>query len=314
MQWRLDASVLAHMAPLRLAALQQSSRTVEALRREREWAGRCPAYAAACATAPHPVDTLHVDGLTWRVPAESAPSPLGSRLRDGKLPWHDVVYQRIVGVGTSMIDVGANVGTTAICRVVAGDVQYAYAIEPEPVNYSCLVHNVTDNGLNGYVLPDACAISDEDGDGMLRVAATGTHALASHVAPAKSLASVRVAVRRLETWVNERGIEPALVSFIKVDAQGAETRVLTGAQRLAAQAHIAWIMEVSPKHLLHAGTTMAQLLALIERHFSHAVDLRGDGVARPTKELASRLGYIGPGRAASYTNLALYHADIGPTR
>jgi FkbM family methyltransferase len=309
MKWRIDARVLAQTASSRLAVLQQPARAAEAAHRERAWADGCSAYVAARSAPPAPADIVQADGLTWHVPVEAEASPLGSRLRAGLLPWHDVACQRIVGVGTSMIDVGANVGTTSICRVVAGDVQYAYAIEPEPANYSCLVHNLVANRLNGYVLPDACAIADEDGDATLRVAALGTHALASRDAPPKAARSVRVPVRRLDTWIAERRIEPALIAFVKVDAQGAEARVLLGAPRLASQAHIAWIIEVSPKHLGQAGTTVAELIALIERHFSHAIDLRGDGVARLTRELGSRLAYIGEGQAASYTNLALYHGE-----
>lgn len=215
--------------------------------------------------------------------------------------------QRVLGVGTAMIDVGANIGTTSICRVAAGDMQRVYAIEAEPINFACLVHNIVANGVAGFVLPDHCAIADTIGHAPLRrSSAIGNHALMARGSRRKTIS---VPVSTLDAWVERHAIDRHLIGFIKVDTQGWEAQVLAGSPGLVAQAHTAWLMEISPKHLANAGTTVPDLLARLAASFSYAIDLRGDSRVLRTGDLGDALAYVGPGGRASYTNLLLFHGE-----
>jgi hypothetical protein len=102
------------------------------------------------------------------------------------------------------------------------------------------------------------------------------------------------------------------VSLVKVDTQGWESHVLGGAARLLAAHHIAWVIEVSPRHLEAAGTPLTRLIEQCQAHFTHAIDLRaGHGKARviAVADLPEALAYLSATETPSYTNLLLYHAS-----
>ena len=306
----MDPRAVRQTAKARLDALRASSRRFEAANADERWLACCPAYRLAREQPPPDSDVVVTDGLTWHVPKEEGDHGLAERLRRGWLPWHELLIQRVLGVGTAMIDVGANVGTTSICRVVAGDMQRVYAIEPEPSNFGCLVHNVVANGLAGFVLPDQCAIADVTGQAPLRRSSEiGNHALMAPGARGSRRKTISVPVFTLDAWVDRHAIDRQLIGFIKVDTQGWEAQVLAGSPRLAAQAHTTWLMEVSPKHLANVGTSVQDFLARLAASFSYAIDLRGDSRVLPIGDLSEALAYIGHGGRASYTNLLLYHGE-----
>jgi len=274
-----------------------------------------PAYAEAMrATADQDLDTIESHGLRLALPRDTSTTGFGAKLREGWLPWRDILSQRELGVGTVMIDIGANIGTTSIVRVILGDVQRVYAIEPEPANFACLVQNIVANGLQGFVLPDACAISNRTGQGLLRQASSlGAHRLLDDKAARRGREdSLPVATWTLDDWVAHYGIDVPAVSLIKVDTQGWESHVLAGATQLLSAHHPAWVIEVSPRHLHAAGTPLATLIEQCQAHFTHAIDFRGEGSkARviPVAQLAEALGYLDTSTEATYTNLLLYHAS-----
>jgi len=306
---------LQHVFRARHAALLASRRAEEARQSDAAWIEACPAYAEARrATADQDLDTIESHGLRLALPRDTSTTGFGAKLREGWLPWRDILSQRELGVGTVMIDIGANIGTTSIVRVILGDVQRVYAIEPEPANFACLVRNVVANGLQGFVLPDASAIASRTGQGMLRRASgLGAHRLLDDKATRRGRPdSLPVSTWTLDDWVAHYGIDVPAVSLIKVDTQGWESHVLAGATQLLSAHHPAWVIEVSPRHLHAAGTPLATLIEQCQAHFTHAIDLRGEGSkARviEVSQLAEALGYLDASQDATYTNLLLYHAS-----
>jgi FkbM family methyltransferase len=232
----------------------------------------------------------------------------GRLLEKGRLPLEEILETRELAVGDTMIDIGANIGTTAIPRVVLGDFRTVYAVEPDETNYACLVHNVIANGLEGLVLPDRVALGDRTGDLTLRRARSGTHHPV--VTPSAVAEEERMVVPclTLDDWVVRRAVDLHRVTFIKSDTQGWDVKVLAGASGVLAHRHIAWQIEFSPAMLGRAGSTTTEAFSLMAAHFSRFIDLRGDtGVrARPTSELAEALARVGDGDRR-YTNLLLYN-------
>ena len=309
-----DEAVLEHILPLRHAAMLAANHDGRDAR-ESAFSARSASYRDALADAdrtPVPAERVVVAGLTWWVPVEADDTEgiahrLGARRR---LPLDEILETRELAVGRTMIDIGANVGTTSIPRALLGDFNCVYAIEPDPLNYACLVRNIVSSGLRGLVLPDRVAIGDTNGEMTMRLRRSGTHHLVTHAAHVSEGERMVVPCLTLDSWVDRIGIDLSDVGFIKSDTQGWDARVLTGAERVLARRHIAWQIEFSPAMLERSGAPVDELFRLLEGHFTHFIDLRREAGARVrgTQELRASLEDIGSTRRR-YTNLLLYNAS-----
>jgi FkbM family methyltransferase len=309
-----DEAVLEHILPLRHAAVLAANHDGRDAR-ESAFVARSASYrdALACAdVTPAPAERVVVAGLTWWVPAEADDTEgIAHRLvARRRLPLAEILGTRELAVGRAMIDIGANVGTTSIPRALLGDFSWVYAIEPDPLNYACLVRNIVGNGVRGLVLPDRVAIGDANSEMTMRVRRSGTHHLVTQAEHVSDDERIVVPCLTLDTWVDRMGIDLSDVGFIKSDTQGWDARVLAGAERVLAQRHIAWQIEFSPAMLDRSGKSVDELFRLLEGDFTHFIDLRREGGARvrATQELRVSLGHVGSAHRR-YTNLLLYNAS-----
>ena len=309
----LTAEVLRQVLAPRHQALLASSARQDAVQRESDFLLHSSAYTdvAGREITASGVPTQHVTigGLSWRVPVDAASSgELSDRIvREGWLPFEDILAVRELAVGTAMIDIGANIGTTSIPRVVLGDFAYVYAAEPDPANFQCLVDNIIANGLQGFVLPDRVAIGAADGEATLRrKTQIGGHHL---VSTARRPLDISVPIQTLDSWAARMGIDLASVTFVKVDTQGWEAHVLRGAARLLAHKHIAWQIEFSPRMLEQAGSSSADFLVLAESHFTHFIDLRARVTPRskPISQIREAVAALDR-RERRFTDLLFYNA------
>ena len=260
------------------------------------------AYRAALTQEPDALSpfahTMPLDGLTWWFPLKNSKARATQDWIDKqRLPYRGVLMTHVAAVGGIMLDLGANVGRMSISRAVLGEVTAAYCAEPDPLNYACLSRNVIDNGLRGLVLPDQTAIGDRDGVvRLLRSGSSGEFHVVSDTSAAASDA-IEVPCTTLDNWVARLDIDLEAVTFIKVDVEGFELRVVAGASRVIGCRHIAWQMEICPASLRTAGDDPAALYAELKRSFTHFIDLnrRAAGrVVRSVGEISDALRYIDP--------------------
>jgi FkbM family methyltransferase len=273
-----------------------------------------------------PLVRMEVLGVPWWLPRDEGCPGRVTKLAGQGLPLRAILQTRELSLGGVMLDVGANVGRTSIPRVLLGDVRAVYAAEPEPVNYRCLVQNVFEHRLRGYVLPDRVAIGATRASVRLR---RSSHIGGHRVLAAERRHKDRPKERRqgvpvdaasdvitvecwpLDAWMGKLAVEPEAVSFVKVDTQGSEVAVLRGASSLLARRHVAWQMEVDPALLGRAGSSMRELIDLLGGAFTHFIDL-GAALAgprvQPTRVLADSLGYVGS--SAHKTDLIVYNAAV----
>jgi FkbM family methyltransferase len=252
-----------------------------------------------------------VSGIPWWLPRDEGRAGRSKKLQHQGFPLRAVLNTREVSLGGIMLDLGANVGRTSITRVLLGDVRAVYAAEPEPTNYSCLVQNVVEHGLRGFVLPDRVAIGALRGEVKLRRSQyIGGHRLLNPARRQRApIETVPVQLWPLDDWMAHVGVEAEAISFVKVDTQGSEVNVLRGARALLARRHVAWQLELDPGLLVRAGATVPELLGLVEQHFTHFIDMgpAAPGVrVRPVRDLAGALAYVGGEHAK--TDLLLYNA------
>jgi FkbM family methyltransferase len=236
-----------------------------------------------------------IDGLTWWVPTMPAQSQksIARIMLKQRFPYRTISQTRDVVVGGIMLDIGANVGRMAVPRVVLGDVTRAFCAEPDELNYECLVANIRDNKLAGLVIPDRVAITDHIGRVALeRGKMSGGHRV-DYTNAERDGATVPAIT--LDAWVERHQVPLSEVTFVKVDTQGSEVHVLSGASRVLAQPQIAWQIEISPLHLRLAGSDPEGLYRILTGRFTHFFDLNpeADGPRlRPIAELRTALAYL----------------------
>lgn len=163
--------------------------------------------------------------------------------------------------GDTAIDVGAHHGTFSVLMAAkCGQTGHIVAIEPDPYSCEVLVRNI---GLNpGIKRPavEVCACSDEIGEATLfcrrgnsqsSLARSGVDFSAAHRSE-----EIRVPLVTLDSYLSERDLpEPRCV---KIDAEGAEIRILKGAPGvLASKADI--VCELHPYAWPEFGNTLAEL-------------------------------------------------------
>ncbi len=304
---RLRANVLSwevvrQSLPLRLVSAHARAAQPEARGREQRFLAASPAYARAQAGEPSPADgppiaRTTVQGLSWSVPVmrEGDEQPDSAWMRKQKFPYRAIVLTRELSLGGVMLDLGANTGRMSIPRAILGDATAVYCAEPDPVNYACLVRNVVDNGLRGLVMPDHLAVGSYDGEATLqRSRFSGGHRLVDDPGQAPSEV-VTVPMRTLDAWIAGLGVDPDLVTFVKMDVQGWEAHVFAGATGLLARRHVAWQVEVSPLLLGRAGTALPAFYATLRTHFNRFTDLNKEHPSprgRSTDELEQALSYL----------------------
>jgi FkbM family methyltransferase len=159
----------------------------------------------------------------------------------------------------TFVDVGANVGTTAFAALEAGFAS-VLAIEPVPRTFVLLRANLVLNGAEDAVRPLRLALSDEPGTMRMDVAQ------GSRKARLDAAGGEEVEVARLDDVVEGH------VDFLLVDAEGHEAQVLAGGERVLANG-VPLVIELNPKLLELAGR-IDELPGLLERHYTHVLDLR----------------------------------------
>jgi FkbM family methyltransferase len=190
--------------------------------------------------------------------------------------------QQFAPAGATIIDVGANIGffTLRFAQWV-GESGHVLAIEPAPENVACLTRRLTARGLNRRVNIIE-AVAAETG-GLARLALNPLHPGDHRI----SDQGVEVKAVTLDELVKAT----APLTLIKIDVQGAEMRVLTGACRTIERFRPAVLVEVDAPALELYGTPVAALIDFFKakRYAPYELTRRGiAGVAMTQDELLAR--------------------------
>jgi len=146
-----------------------------------------------------------------------------------------------------ILDVGAHIGYHALSFAALFPGRRVFAFEPNPANCARLQHNLDLNaGLAERIGLFSVALADHDGRAGFNASTnvddqTSSGGYLQGVAPPlddsvyqrSGFVGSTIAVRRLDGLVREHGWGP--VAFVKIDVEGAEQLVLTGALELLRQ-------------------------------------------------------------------------------
>ena len=164
--------------------------------------------------------------------------------------------RRFVKPGEIVIDVGANVGffTKRFARWVSGG-GFVIAVEPETANFSQLLRNLDNSGAAAVVRAVKGVAAEQPGTLKLAVNPIhpGDHKIASE--------GVEVTAFTIDDLVRK---EPAArVCLMKIDVQGAEERVLRGAQETIQRDHPAILVELDDEALRQMGSSAERVVTLL---------------------------------------------------
>lgn len=137
-----------------------------------------------------------------------------------------IMFSNLVNQGAVVYDVGANVGFyTLLASVLVGPGGRVFAFEPLPRNINYLKKHLQINKSENVMIIEA-AVSDTDGFALFE----GCIDNASGHLSAKGALEVKVV--SLDNLVLKDGFPPP--EYIKIDAEGKEFSVLSGAKRIIA--------------------------------------------------------------------------------
>lgn len=252
--------------------------------------------AYICHTSPHPGR-----GILGKIAWWLDPKPLVFQTQDGiKIvvrlnelneigePWLEVhhdshVFCSFLREGMTVFDVGANIGVYALrfARKV-GPKGRVYAFEPVPDIFARLQGNIALNDVHNIV-PVPMALSDQKG--MAKISVAGPR---SSLFRHQSQKFVEVTLTTLDEFVAEQGIER--VDAIKLDVEGAELRVIRGADNTLRRDKPILMVEIQEATLKPAGTTPQELFNTIVNYGYDAFVIR-HGKAVPVNGLVKPWRY-----------------------
>jgi FkbM family methyltransferase len=195
----------------------------------------------------------------------------------------------LVEPGTVVIDVGANIGffTVRLARRV-GDLGKVIAFEPESCNFLRLRAAVARAGLTKRVELVQAAVAEATGQVtlVLNPDNPADHRLGEGGVP--------VIARCLDDELSRRGWPP--VSLVKIDVQGAESRVLAGAGEMLDRLRPALFLEVDIATSGDEGRGIVSLLHSLQARGYAGYRLASSKLEGPLSidaviEIAKRRGY-----------------------
>lgn len=166
--------------------------------------------------------------------------------------------RRCLRLGGVMIDVGANVGYfTALAAHCAGPTGRVFAVEPSPYAFDGLAKMVAHSSLQQVVLLQA-GLGEEKGEMTLYLPPESAHNHSPTMVPTGEWLPISVPVWTLDDCLAEWSVDH--VDLLKIDVEGHEPKVLSGAAKALAAGRIGAILCEFNDYWLRAGGSSPQAL------------------------------------------------------
>lgn len=195
-------------------------------------------------------------------------------LKSGKacdaVPWLDRI-QPLIDEESIVFDVGANMGV--VCHWFAERSHHVYAFEPHPENVSTLqsqmkLRNSSNISLHQY------ALGREETQMQLHVKGFHGHHSLGDVDNSPTVDKILVDVRTMDSVFEELNLNR--IHFLKIDVEGFESDVLTGASSLLADKKIDYILfELQETLLQSIERTSQEVFDILFESGYQIIDLNG---------------------------------------
>jgi FkbM family methyltransferase len=178
------------------------------------------------------------------------------------------IFEAVLAPGMHVVDVGANVGLYSVLAAqIVGPTGRVLAAEPVPTMVALLRSNVARNKLSQVEI-FAGAVTNEPGSCSIEFVEGGEEysslgSIAHPDVPQQNRRRVDVPGETLDSLVAKHGLRPALV---KVDTEGAEGLVFTGAGAVLDEFRPAVTSELDDRLLGSLGYNSAKVVDLFAKH------------------------------------------------
>jgi FkbM family methyltransferase len=184
--------------------------------------------------------------------------------------------KRQVRAGMSVVDIGANLGwfTVHLADIVGEDGRVD-AFEPRSDLFDLLEKTTIENHLANVTLHN-CALGDKNSNGQViwsldDLNPGGTHLVSSDFINSE-MSSQNVRVSTLDSSLSHH------IDFIKIDVEGSEPLVFSGAERILLEDRPTILVEINPSNLLRtSGSTTEKFGGLVEKFNYRLFQISADG-------------------------------------
>lgn len=200
----------------------------------------------------------------------------------GPRAWEEIeehLVSDLISAGTNSIDVGANTGSYARCMAIYS--QKVHAIEPVPE----LVEQLKLLRMSNIVIHENVASADEAEMELRIPGAAGGSSLGlgtlQHTAldPEADFRTLSVNSIMLDRFAGEG------ISFVKIDVEGHEMGVLSGARRLIDSDRPNFLIEIEERH----RTGAVEEVSAFMREFDYQCFFCHQGLVRPLAEITPEM-------------------------
>ena len=167
--------------------------------------------------------------------------------------------------GMTILDIGSHIGLMAVVfGKKVGNTGKVYAFEPTPSTSRILQETVRINHGNNISV-EPYALADQKGKLSFYISnhlADNSNSLVNNHRTDRQESKVEVDVNTVDDFVKERNI--AKVDFIKVDVEGAEFKLLKGAQQTIRRDQPLIILAIHPDSIKNFGDSTAEIWDLLK--------------------------------------------------
>ena len=189
-------------------------------------------------------------------------------------------YRRLVGSGSTVLDIGANMGAhTVRFAQLVGPSGRVYAFEPTEFAYAKLMRNLDLNpGLAGRVTANQMMLVDRpDSKPPKHLYASWPLETKERVHPnhlGRAMTTDHATATTLDSYVERENLQK--VDFIKLDVDGYECQVLRGARKTLERFRPVILSELAPYVLAEAGESVEELVSILESSNYVLLNLAGN--------------------------------------
>lgn len=163
-------------------------------------------------------------------------------IKNGFEPVMVHLFKNLIRDTDVVLDVGANIGCTAL---LFGDIgNKVYAFEPSPTTFQFLEQNVSDSGLKN-VCPVKMGLGDKSGEYTLTFSPSNRSGgfVSNQTRASEGFTVEDIVIRRLDDAIKSLSVPK--VDFIKIDVEGFEAKVLKGAEETLAEYRPTVVLELN---------------------------------------------------------------------